>query len=404
MKPLQILNEALRALNSNRLRSALTMLGVVIGIASVLLMLSVGDAVRSYIAKELAVLGSNQLIVQPGTPVEGGVRRRAGDTPNLTLDDARALAQLPSLRGAAPALQGFFQLHYGDANSNQTVLGTIPAMLELRNWQIERGVAIDERDVQSANRVAVIGSMLARKYYADRDPVGQVLRLDGQPFTIIGVLAGKGRTLDGTELGELTLVPISAMPLRLARPGLVHYISLQAHSAKHMDDARQDAEELLRDRHHITGDKKDDFVITDLASIAETGTSIATGLSVGLGVIGAISLLVGGIGIMNIMLVSVSERVREIGIRMAIGARPRDVLWQFLGEALVLCLIGGVIGLGLAALGALGVNSLDKMSVSLSTQHMAVAVGFASLVGLFFGYYPARRASTLLPIECLRQD
>lgn len=404
MSPLQIFIEALRALNGNRLRSALTMLGVVIGIASVLLMLSVGDSVRAFIAKELSVLGSNQLIVQPGTPVDGGVRRRAGEVPNLTVDDARALAQLPSLRGAAPALQGFFQLHYGDANSNQTVLGVTPAMMELRNWQIDRGVALDERDVQSANRVVVIGSLLARKYYADRDPLGQVVRLDGQPFTIIGVMAGKGRTLDGTELGELVLVPISAMPLRLARPGLVHYISLQARSASQMDDARQDAEELLRDRHHITGDEKDDFAITDLASIAETGSAIARGLSVGLGVIGAISLLVGGIGIMNIMLVSVSERVREIGIRMAIGAKPRDVLWQFLGESVVLCLIGGLIGLGLAALGALGINALDKVVVSLSTQHVIVAVGFASLVGLFFGYYPARRASKLLPIECLRQD
>ena len=404
MSPLQIFIEALRALNGNRLRSALTMLGVVIGIASVLLMLSVGDSVRAFIAKELSVLGSNQLIVQPGTPVDGGVRRRAGEVPNLTVDDARALAQLPSLRGAAPALQGFFQLHYGDANSNQTVLGITPAMMELRNWQIDRGVALDERDVQSANRVVVIGSLLARKYYADRDPLGQVVRLDGQPFTIIGVMAGKGRTLDGTELGELVLVPISAMPLRLARPGLVHYISLQARSANQMDDARQDAEELLRDRHHITGDKKDDFAITDLASIAETGSSIARGLSVGLGVIGAISLLVGGIGIMNIMLVSVSERVREIGIRMAIGAKPRDVLWQFLGESVVLCLIGGLVGLGLASLGAVGINALDKVVVSLSTQHVVVAVGFASLVGLFFGYYPARRASKLLPIECLRQD
>lgn len=404
MRPLQIFIEALRALNGNRLRSALTMLGVVIGIASVLLMLSVGDSVRAFIAKELAVLGSNQLIVQPGTPVDGGVRRRAGEVPNLTVDDARALAQLPSLRGAAPALQGFFQLHYGDANSNQTVLGITPAMLELRNWQIDRGVALDERDVQSANRVVVIGSALARKYYAERDPIGQVVRLDGQPFTIIGVLAGKGRTLDGTELGELALVPISAMPLRLSRPGLVHYISLQARNASQMDDARQDAEELLRDRHHITGDKKDDFAITDLASIAETGSSIARGLSIGLGVIGAISLLVGGIGIMNIMLVSVSERVREIGIRMAIGAKPRDVLWQFLGESVVLCLIGGLVGLGLAALGALGINALDKVVVSLSAQHVVVAVGFASLVGLFFGYYPARRASKLLPIECLRQD
>ncbi|WP_231512212.1 ABC transporter permease [Paucibacter sp. KBW04] len=405
MNAAQVFLEALRSLNANRLRSALTMLGVVIGIASVLMMLSVGDGVRNFIDKELSVLGSNQLIVQPGTPVDGGgVRRRSGEVPNLTVDDARALAKLPSLKGAAPALQGFFQLQYGDSNSNQTVLGVTPAMITLRNWRVESGVALDERDVQAANRVVVIGSKLAQTHYAGRDPLGQVLRMDGQPFTIIGVMGGSGRTLDGTELGELVLVPISAMPLRLARPGLVHYISLQVKDASGMEDAKLDVAELLRDRHRITGDKLDDFAITDLASIAKTGAAIGTGLSLGLGVIGAISLLVGGIGIMNIMLVSVSERVREIGIRMAIGAKPRDVLWQFLGEAVLLCVLGGLIGLGLAALGVAGVNATGKFEMVLAFKHILVAVGFASAVGIFFGYYPARRASKLLPIECLRQD
>jgi putative ABC transport system permease protein len=405
MNATQVFIEALRSLNANRLRSALTMLGVVIGIASVLMMLSVGDAVRAFINKELAVLGSNQLIVQNGTPVDGGgVRRRSGELPSLTVDDARALAKLPGLRGAAPALQGFFQVQYGEDNSNQTVLGTTPAMLELRNWQIAQGVALEERDVQAAHRVAVIGSKLAADHYPNRAPLGQTLRLDGQPYTVIGVLGGSGRTLDGTELGELILVPISAMPLRLSRPGSVHYISVQAQEAAGLEQAEQDVAELLRDRHRITGDKLDDFAITNLASIAKTGAAIGTGLSLGLGVIGAISLLVGGIGIMNIMLVSVSERVREIGIRMAIGAKPRDILWQFLGEAVLLCLVGGMVGLALAALGAWGVNSTGKFEMTLAFKHILVATGFACAVGLFFGYYPARRASKLLPIECLRQD
>lgn len=381
------------------------MLGVVIGIASVLLMLSVGDAVRAFVAKELTILGSNQLIVQPGTQTEGGgVRRRAGEVPSLSVEDAQALATLPSLRGAAPALQGFFQVHYGDANSNQTVLGITPAMLKLRNWMVDQGLALDERDVMAASRVVMIGSKIAADYYAHRDPLGQVLRLDGQPFTVIGVLAGSGRTLDGTELGELLLVPINAMPLQLARPGMVHYISLQVLDASGMEDAKQDVAELLRDRRRNTGDKADDFAITDLASIAKTGDAIAMGLSVGLSLIGAISLLVGGIGIMNIMLVSVSERVREIGIRMAIGAKPRDVLWQFLGEAVLLCLVGGVVGLAIAALATWGVNATGKFEMHLVFTHILLAIGFASAVGLFFGYFPARRASRLLPIECLRQD
>ena len=250
----------------------------------------------------------------------------------------------------------------------------------------------------------VIGSKVASTYYYRRDPIGQTVRIDGRPFTIIGVLAGEGRTLDGTDLGELLLVPVTAIPIRMPRPRTVHYITAQAKDEASMATAQQDIAELLRDRHRITGDKPDDFQITNLASIAQTGAAIGAGLSIGLGIVGAISLIVGGIGIMNIMLVSVSERVREIVIRMAIGAKPRHVLVQFLAEAVVMCIVGGLIGVALAALGAWGVNSSGKFTMTLAPQHVLVAVAFATAVGLFFGFYPARRASKLLPIECLRQD
>ena len=400
----QILLESFRSLAANRLRTGLTMLGIIIGIASVVLMLSVGDAVRAFINKELAVLGSNQLIVQPGTPTEGGARRRTNEAPTLTIDDATALNSLPSLRGAAPSLQGFFQVLYGDDNSNSTVLGVTPDMFSLRNWKIDRGVALADADVRSANRVIVIGSNIANKYYYQRDPLGQVLRVDGRPFTVIGVMAGSGRTLDGSDLGDLMIVPISAIPVRMPRPRTVHYIVAQAKSDALMQEAENDIKEILRDRHHIAGDKLDDFQVTNLASIADTGEAIGAGLSIGLGVVGAISLIVGGIGIMNIMLVSVSERVREIGIRMAIGAKPKHVLVQFLSEAVVMCIVGGLIGVALAALGSWGVNSTGKIEMTLSASHVMTAVFFSTAVGLFFGYYPARRASKMLPIECLRQD
>jgi putative ABC transport system permease protein len=400
----QILLESFRSLAANRLRTGLTMLGIIIGIASVVLMLSVGDAVRAFINKELAVLGSNQLIVQPGTPTEGGARRRSNEAPTLTIDDARALAELPSLRGAAPTVQGFFQVLYGDDNSSSTVLGVTPDMFNLRNWKLDRGVALADSDVRSANRVIVIGSNIASKYYYQRDPLGQVLRVDGRPFTVIGVMAGSGRTLDGSDLGDLLVVPITAVPVRMQRPGTVHYITAQAKDDTLMLEAERDIAELLRDRHRITGDKLDDFQVTNLASIAQTGAAIGAGLSIGLGVVGAISLIVGGIGIMNIMLVSVSERVREIGIRMAIGAKPKHVLVQFLSEAVVMCIVGGLIGVGLAALGAWGVNSTGKFEMVLGPGHVLTAVFFSTAVGLFFGYYPARRASKMLPIECLRQD
>jgi len=404
MSVVQILVEAFRSLAANRLRTALTMLGIIIGIASVVLMLSVGDAVRAFINKELAVLGSNQLIVQPGTPTEGGARRRVNESPTLTIDDALALNALPSLRGAAPTLQGFFQILYGDDNSNSVVLGVTPEMFALRNWSVEQGVPIAETDVRSANRVIVIGSKIASTYYYRRDPIGQTLRVEGRPFTVIGVLGGSGRTLDGTDLGELMAVPITAIPIRMPRPRTVHYIAAQAKDEASMAAAERDIAELLRDRHRITGDKLDDFQITNLASIAATGATIGAGLSIGLGVVGAISLIVGGIGIMNIMLVSVSERVREIGIRMAIGAKPHHVLLQFLGEAVVMCILGGLVGVALAALGAMGVNSTGKFAMALSPAHVVTAVVFSTGVGLFFGWYPARRASRLLPIECLRQE
>lgn len=404
MSLLQVFLEAYRSLSSNRLRTVLTMLGIVIGIASVMMMLAVGDAVRSFIEDQLAVLGSNLMIVQPGSPTESGVRQRAGDIPTLTIDDTQQINRLKSLSGAAPALQGYFQINYGSDNSNSIVIGTSPDMFRVRNWTLDRGVGISDDDVRSGNRVIVIGSKIADQYFYRLDPLGQVVRVEGTPYTIIGVLHGKGRMFDGADLGELLLTPISAIPIKMPLPRTIHYAIVQAKDAKSMADAELDIKDLLRDRHHITGDKRDDFQITNLASIAQTGSSIGAALSIVLGVIGAISLLVGGIGIMNIMLVSVSERVREIGIRMAIGAKPGHIMVQFLGESVMMCLISGLIGTLIAAFGAWAVNQTGKITMSVSGFHVLIAVFFSTTIGLFFGFYPARRAAGLLPIECLRQD
>jgi putative ABC transport system permease protein len=409
MSFLQIMFEAFRSLAANRLRTALTMLGIVIGIASVVLMLGVGDAVRGFIDRELSVLGSNQLIVQRGAPTgDGRPRRQLGtDAPYLTLDDARAMNSLSSVAAAAATLQSLFPVLYGDDSSQSTVLGVTPEMFRVRNWVVDQGVPFSDDDVRSANRVILIGSQIAEAHYLRRDPLGQVIRVGGRPFTVIGVLAGSGRTLDGTDLGELLVVPITALPLTLPQPRSVHYINVQSVSELRLKEAENDVAELLRDRRRITGDETDDFNITNLASIAQTGANIAAALSIGLGVVGAVSLIVGGIGIMNIMLVSVSERVREIGIRMAIGAKPRHVLTQFLAEAVMMCVLGGVVGIALAAAGVWGVNyagTARGFSMQLSATHVLVAVLFSTGVGLFFGWYPARRASKLLPIECLRQE
>ena len=404
MSVIQIVLEAFRSLSANRLRTMLTMLGIIIGIASVVLMLAVGDAVRSFIDQELSVLGSNQLIVEPGTRTQGGVRRRAGELPTLTIDDVEEIDTLPSVKGATATVQGFFQINYGTDNSNSVVLGVTQNVFRVRNWTVDRGVGIVESDVRAGTKVMVIGSRIADQYFYKQDPVGQSIRVEGKPFTVIGVLSGEGRQLDGSDLGEMLLVPISAIPVRMPLPRTIHYAIVQAKSAKNMSEAENDIKELLRDRHRITGEKQDDFQILNLASIAQTGAAIGAGLSIALGAIGAISLIVGGIGIMNIMLVSVSERVREIGIRMAIGAKPHHVLMQFLSEAVVMCVIGGMIGTLLAALGAWAVSQSGKFTMTLSPTHVLTAVIFSTAVGLFFGYYPARRASKLLPIECLRQD
>ena len=400
----QLTLEALRSLRANRLRSALAILGVIIGITSVVMMMATGDWMRAFIDKELSRLGRNQLLVFPAAATEGAVRT-SGKRPALTLGDAEAIAQLPSVKLAAAEIRGFVQAHFGSDNENLSVLGVTPEMLSLKNWPVEQGVSFDNNDVRSGKRVLLIGAKLAKKYYAGRDPIGQSVRLDGRPYTVIGVLATEGQGLNGNDEGELMLVPITAAPSReRLLPGVVNALTVQGREGAAMSDVEMDVAELLRDRHRITGDREDDFRTIDLAGIAKAGASIAKGLQLGMGLIGAIALIVGGIGIMNIMLVSVSERVREIGIRMAIGAKPRDVLAQFLVEAVVLCILGGLAGLGLAWGAAAAISHFAHFDMPLAVRHMVVAVSFAASVGLFFGYYPARRASKLLPIECLRQD
>jgi putative ABC transport system permease protein len=405
MNLLQIFLEACRALAAKPLRTGLTMLGIVIGIASVAIMLTVGDTVRGFIDKQLALLGSNLLVVQPGAPRNAtGVQGRAADAAVLTLADAAEIDHLPSVAGAAPTLQNFFQVDYGGENSNSTVIGSTPAMIRIRHWKLDQGVGISDDDVRTASPVIVIGANIADRYFYREQPLGRIVRVDGKPFTVIGVFAGTGRMFDGVDLGDLLLTPISALPMRMPVPGTVQSVIAQARDGGALKDATADMQDLLRDRHRIGGDRADDFHIVNLASIAQSGAKIGLALSLAFGVIGGISLLVGGVGIMNIMLVNVSERVREIGIRMAIGAHPRHILLQFLGEAVMMCVLGGLIGVGIAAFAAWGVTQTGQVTMTLTGAHVFVAVAFAAAVGVFFGWFPAHRASRMLPIECLRQD
>jgi putative ABC transport system permease protein len=407
MNPLQIVVEAFRSMMANRLRTLLTMLGIIIGITSVVLLLAVGDSMKRFIAKELEQLGTNMLFVSPGGDRAQQQRMRSGAAPALTMRDADALNALPSLAGAAPVLQGGFNLAVGNENASKTVHGVTPAMFKIRGWKIDKGSAFSEADVRAAARMVVIGRKIADQFFYKIDPLGKYIRIENVSFQVVGVLYGEGKQVDGGDLADYVLVPITASAANLVRqqfPGNVHYVVAQGRSGGNLDDAILDISETLRDRHHIKFEQPDDFRIDNLASFAETANKISAGLAALLGLIGAISLVVGGIGIMNIMLVSVTERTREIGIRMAIGAKPRDVLLQFLTEAVVICLVGGIFGIMLATGAAAAITSTGKFDVFITLQAVVVACGFSSLVGVFFGFYPARRASKLLPVDCLRYE
>ena len=407
MNLIQVLIESLRSMAANRLRTALTMLGIVIGIASVVLLLAIGDSMQRFIGKELQMLGTNMLYVMPGGDRTAGQRAREGKVAALTLDDAEALNALPSLTGAAPALQGSFKLSAGNETLNSTVSGVTPAMFAIRNWQLAHGTMFGEADIRARARLVVIGQKVADQFFYRLDPLGRYLRIENVAFQVIGVLAGEGRQIDGTDLSELVLVPITAASANLVKtpfPQNVHYVAAQGRPDVALPDAIADIEDVLRSRHRIRLDDPDDFRIQNLSTFAETANKISAGVALLLGLIGAISLLVGGIGIMNIMLVSVTERTREIGIRMAIGARPGDVLLQFLAEAVVICLAGGLVGIAIAAAGAALITRLADFEVYLTLSAVIVACGFSTVVGIFFGFYPARRASRLLPVDCLRYE
>ncbi|MDL2355963.1 MAG: ABC transporter permease [Pseudomonadota bacterium] len=407
MNLLQVVIEAFRSMGANRLRTVLTMLGIIIGITSVTLLLALGDSMQRFIGKELEALGTNMLYVLPGGSRTDERRLRANAAPALTYADGQALESLGSLTGAAPALQGSFKLSAGNETSTSMVLGVTPAMFKLRGWKLEAGSAFSEADVRAAARMVVVGQKVADQFFYKADPLGKTIRIENVAFQVVGVLHGEGKQIDGGNLADLVIVPISAARANLVRspfPDNIHYVATQGKSGQNLLDAIEDIKEVLRDRHRIKVDAPDDFRVENIASFAETAAKISAGIALLLGMIGAISLVVGGIGIMNIMLVSVTERTREIGIRMAIGAKPRDVLLQFLTEAVVICLAGGVVGIAIAVGCAAAITATGKFDVLITAEAIAVACGFSSLVGVFFGFYPARRASRLLPVDCLRYE
>ncbi len=407
MTPWSVLGEALRAMAMNRLRTALTMLGMVIGVAAVVLMLAVGQGAQLSVKRSIDSMGSNLFIVLSGASTSGGLRFGTGTAPTLTLSDAMALRELETVAAAAPVVMGAQQLVFENANWSTMAYGVTPDYFRVRAWSIEQGAEFGQSDVRGASRVAVIGQTVARNLFGETSPVGKTLRIKNRPFVVLGVLAAKGQSLDGRDQDDSVLVPVTTAQRQLMGnqfPGSVRQIMVQARSESLMADAERDMTDLLRQRHRLQAGQENDFNIRNLSSVAESAAESTRIMSLLLGAIASVSLLVGGIGIMNIMLVSVTERTREIGIRIAVGARQRDILGQFLLEAILICLAGGLVGalmgIGLAWL----IASKADMQVVISGQAVLLAFGFSSLTGIFFGFYPARKAATMNPIEALRHE
>lgn len=396
---------ALDALISNKLRSILTMLGIIIGVGAVIAMISIGMGVRDKVSNSIASLGSNLIIVTPGAAASSGVRQAAGTNITLTLKDAEAIArEVDGIGAVAPSVNKQYQMVAGNMNWTTGVQGTTPEFLEVRNLSVQAGSFITNEDLETRNRVAVIGSTVANNLFANINPVGQSIRINNAPFTIIGVLESKGQSAGGQDQDDTVIIPITTAQERMMGITYVQTISVQAASGDVVDQVQEGITTLLRARHNITPDKSDDFTVRNLASVMATAQETTGTITMLLGSIAAISLLVGGIGIMNIMLVSVTERTREIGIRKALGARYSNILMQFLIEAVVIGVIGGVIGIALGIGTSYVISSVAGWNTVITATPILLSFGFSVGIGLFFGLYPARKAALLNPIDALRYE
>ena len=396
---------ALRALARNKLRAFLTMLGIIIGVGAVIAMVAIGEGAKSTIRSQIASLGTNVLIILPGSNVQGGVRAGFGNVNTLIDGDARAMArELPSIAFASPVLRRQEQLVAGNLNWGSLAQGVAPEFQQIRDWQIESGRFLHEGDMDSAAKIAVIGQTVARQLFGNDDPLDAVIRIRNIPFCIVGTLVAKGQTGQGTDQDDTVMIPYTTMQKRLMRITWLQSIVVRAVNAERVQEAQEQITLLLRQRHRIGSDREDDFNVRNLSDIAEAAQSTARVMAILLGSVAGISLLVGGIGIMNIMLVSVTERTREIGIRMAVGARSRDIMLQFLVEAVVMAATGGLIGILLGIGSSEILKEWAQWPTFIDPAVVAVAFLFSGAVGVFFGFYPAKKAASLDPIDALRYE
>jgi len=397
-----------RALKVNKMRSALTMLGIIIGVGAVIAMLAVGTGASKKISDQISSMGSNLLIILPGATTAGGVRMGSGTQPTLTMGDAEAIQkECPAVQDIAPVHSGVAQVVYGHQNWSTGVVGTTPSMLIVRDWSLAAGRSFTEQDVKSATKVCLLGQSVVDNLFGDMDPTGQFIRIKNVPFVVNGVLAPKGQSAQGQDQDDTVLIPVTTAQKKLfgtSFPGMIRIIMVKAKSTEDLSSAEKQINDLLRQRHRIGTKQDNDFTVRNLTQVMQTAEQSTKVMTLLLGAIASVSLLVGGIGIMNIMLVSVTERTREIGIRMAIGAKTWDIRLQFLIEALTLSLIGGVAGIILGISGSKLISTLAGWTTIISPLSVLLAFGFSGLVGIFFGFYPAYKASLLDPIEALRYE
>jgi putative ABC transport system permease protein len=409
MTALQTVRIALRALGANRLRSGLTMLGVIIGVAAVITMIGVGEGAHVRVAEQIRSLGTNLLIVAPGALKKDGARLELGSRQTLTEADAGAIRHyVPAVDIAAPWIMKSAQLVHGDRNWNTSVAGVERDYFAAREWSVERGAAFTDGEAGAAAKVAVIGETVAKALFQDGNPVGQTIRIASVPVAVAGVLARKGPSGLGRDQDNVVFVPISTAKLRLfgearaVNPGAVDSILVKVADPNAMASATEQITALLRDRHRLLGDAESDFQVRNPAAAMAAQSASSRALTFLLAAIASVSLMVGGVSIMNIMLVSVTERTREIGLRLAVGARRRDIRNQFLIEAVSLCVVGGALGILLGFAAAAAIAEIAGWAVFIGPEAVALSAGFAAAVGIFFGFYPALKASRLDPIEALR--
>ncbi|HYS16810.1 MAG TPA: ABC transporter permease [Candidatus Binatia bacterium] len=399
-----------RALRVNKLRSALTMLGIIIGVAAVIAMVGVGAGAQARVAEQIQSLGSNLIIVLSGSVTSSGIRLGTGSQLTISEDDSAAIArEVPLVQASAPSVRGTAQVVYGNLNWATVIQGVTPDYFEARDWPVVDGRAVSPEDVEGATKIALVGQTTALNLFGEAEPLGQIIRIKKVPFTVVGVLGRKGQNSWGQDQDDVILIPISTAKKKVlgvsqANPRAVGSISIKVRPDEDMAEAENQIRALLRQRHRLQPFQDDDFWLRNLSEVLQTQEESSKVMTYLLAAIASVSLLVGGIGIMNIMLVSVTERTREIGLRMAVGARRRHILLQFLIEAVTLSLIGGILGIALGLGGSRAISYFAEWRTLVNPESIVVAFGFAAGIGIFFGFYPARKASRLDPIEALRYE